>query len=124
MKEFNSKAEELAWFVGLVEGEGSFHVATDDGRQFGRFSLKMSDLDVIKGARDILRRWGIFLNITLPGRDERWKDPKQMYKIETRRAFYLKIIIDKTYSYYSEKKQGDCDRVLKNLADRGFFEFI
>lgn len=113
---------ELAWFIGLIEGEGSFHVRAPQRRQprgTGAFSLQMTDLDVVERVKTILSSWGIDRNITQPRPDERFKKAKQPYMIETRRASYLKIIIGKTYDFYSEKKKSDCDRVLKNLADRG-----
>lgn len=120
MKSFDNEGEELAWFVGLIEGEGSFCVSTPQAKESrSQFYLGMSDLDVIERVRGILGSWGIDLNVHQAPKDKRWKDPKQIYRITTPRASYLKTIIDKCYPYFSEKKQSDCDRVLKNLADRG-----
>ena len=122
MRVFETEREELAWFVGLIEGEGSFHVTTYSSGTHppqGRFCIQMTDMDVIERANAILLSWGIDLKISKPKLDNRSKAPKQLYRIQASRAAYIKIIIDKTYSYYSEKKQSDCDRVLKNLADRG-----
>lgn len=115
MKEFETYVEELAWFIGLVEGEGSFNVSS--GR--GRLGLKMSDLDVIERAKTFLQWWGIDLKISQPKIDGRWKAAKQLYEIQTSKASYLKTIIAETYEFFSEKKQGDCRKVLDNLADRG-----
>lgn len=122
MKEFNSEAEELAWFVGLVEGEGSFNVYTNSGRwQRSRFEINMTDRDVIDRAANLLSSWGIIINKILvknnKGRDGRVTSIA--YSIQVGKSSDVKVIIDKTYQYYSEKKQSDCDRVLKNLADRG-----
>ncbi len=126
MQDFKTDEEELAWFVGLVEGEGSFHIRTENrtnkGRSQGSFALKMTDRDVIQAAQATLKGWGIDLNMRLVVDDRRGKNGiqyKPCYCLASYRAEYLKIIIDKCYPFFSEKKQGDCDRVLKNLADRG-----
>ena len=49
--------EDFYWFIGLMEGEGSFHVAKS-GKNMGRasISLKMTDLDVVERAAVIVGR--------------------------------------------------------------------
>lgn len=119
MKEFDSDRDALMWLTGLIEGEGSLFVAQ---RGLGGFKLTMTDLDVIEHARSVLSSWGVELNMRSPQpslRRDGTPTEKLQWTIATSRASYLKIIIDKCYPYYSEKKQSDCDRVLKNLADRG-----
>lgn len=126
MKEFSNEDPELAWFIGLVEGEGSFYVSVDRRspqlRFFGGFKLAMTDKDVVERARMYLQQLDIYLNMKSPTPSlKRNNEPsgKTLWAFQTRRVAYLKIIIDQCYPYFSEKKQSDCDRVLKNLVDRG-----
>lgn len=124
MKEFSSEEEQLAWFIGLVEGEGCFTIDKGQScpRGAGVFRLKMTDRDVVEKARLYLGSLGIPLNMRAPQPSlKRNGEPsgKTAWTIGTNKASCLKIIIDQCYPYFSEKKQSDCDRVLKNLADRG-----
>ena len=86
----------------------------------------MTDKDVVERLVEILKSWDVETNIgithpTIYGRTLRRDGQpfKTQWRFQVRKANHLKTIIDKTYQYFSEKKQSDCDRVLKNLADRG-----
>jgi len=73
-------------------------------------------------AQSILKEWDITLNLGAVASRNIGRSGvpwKSTYVLRTAKASYLKIIIDQCYPYFSEKKQSDCDRILKNLADRG-----
>jgi len=119
---FKTDDEELAWFIGLVEGEGSLFVRAD-GRP--GFSLKMTDRDVILKAQGLLGSWGISVSVresqsTTPKLDGSLR--KLAWKIETGNADYLQVIISMCYPYFSTKKQDDSLRVLDALKNRGLLE--
>jgi hypothetical protein len=119
LEKFVSPTEERAWFIGLIEGEGSFYVEAGrkSAKPTGVFSLAMSDQDVIWRARYFLAKWyDVYLNVTTEeGRSEHHK---RMFRIRTSRMASVDTIISFSYPHLSEKKQSDCDRVLKSFADR------
>jgi hypothetical protein len=125
LNDLNEVTGEVGWLVGIIEGEGSLYINGDSrpGRaESARFSIEMTDEDVIRRAGEVFQSWDIDVKVRPVasrgiGRDGTpWKPT---WVIQIGKASYLKIIIDKCYDYFSEKKQGDCDRILKNLADRG-----
>lgn len=116
MEGFDYWAESRAWFTGLVEGEGSFHIASNRGR----FKLEMTDEDVMLQAQKFLLSLGIDIKLHSRQRvGSNGKLRKRTYILETSRWEYLTLIIDKCYEFFSEKKRTDCIKVLNNLTERG-----
>ena len=111
MKEFRTEQEELAWFVGLVEGEGSFHISNGSPG----FSLRMTDRDVMERTQLVLAAWGIPTNVRPYQHHQPKKDgtPRKLaWDIQICREVYLEHIIEMCIPYFSDKKYSDCNRLM------------
>lgn len=93
---------EIAWFAGLMEGEGGFHLSNGKAApEYPRISLAMLD-------KDIVDRAAVFLhsNVTTYATP---KGDKLMYRCSSAKPEIIKPLLESIYPYLGERRKVQVD---------------
>ena len=107
--------EEVAWFAGLFEGEGSFTIEKNGGV---KLTIGMTDKDIIDRVREMFPLCSDMKPVQpKPVRDS-YNQPKTRYVWRTSRPDEVKRITLLIMPWLGERRKAKAQEVLEHLANR------